>query len=571
MRGRTSGVVVVASLVVATGWLGSCGPNPFTRHEDDYARRVALERLRSIRETPLEGQRAPARDAADEQGRAAEIRERFAGREQMELGIEECRASTIEHNLDLKVALIDPTIARERVSEEDARFESAFTLRTTWNELDSPTASTLASAQSRTRTFVPGVRIPTRTGGTVSVDLPVTRNENDNAFSTLNPAYTSDLQFSVSHPLLRNAGRRANTAQLRILGYETQVSEARTKLEVIRQLAASDRAYWRLYQARRELEVSQQQFELAQEQLGRAERRVRAGALADIEVVRAQAGVADRLEAIIVAQNTVLLRQRELKRIINRPGLELESPTLVVPATPPDPVEYLLDRPVLVGAALDNRMEMLELELQLAADAVRIDFARNQALPLVTLDYTYRINGLGGSTQDTFRTLGDNDFEDWEIGLAAEIPLGNEGAKSRIRQAILSRLSRLGTREARERAIREEVLNAADSIDAGWQRILASRQSVILNTRALQSEQRQFDVGSSTSTDVLDAAARLADAQLSEVRALADYQIAQIDLAFASGTMLGASKVTWEFAPPPEVSRWGTEAEHAPPPQDGEE
>lgn len=65
--------------------------------------------------------------------------------------------------------------------------------------------------------------------------------------------------------------------------------------------------------------------------------------------------------------------------------------------------------------------------------------------------------------------------------------------------------------------------------------------------RTYEAEQRQFDAGSRTSTDVLDAAARLADAQSSEIRAIADYQIAQVDLAFATGTVLGQGQV--EFSP----------------------
>jgi outer membrane protein len=354
------------------------------------------------------------------------------------------------------------------------------------------------------------------------------------------------VELSLSHNLLRGAGRRANTAALRIAGYNRQSVEAQTKLEVIRQLAAVDRAYWRLFQARRELEVAQQQYELAVEQEARAQRRVDAGLSPPIEVTRAQAGVAERLEAIITAQNNVLLRQRELKRIINLPGLTLDTPTMIVTSTPPDPVEYVFDTQELVARALDTRMEMLEMELRLAADAANIAFARNQTLPLLTLDYTYRINGLGGSAQDAFHTLQRNRFEDWELGLTAEIPLGNEAAKSRLRMAILQRLQRLATKEARRLAITEEVLNAVDAINAGWQRVLAARQSVILNRRALLGEQRQFDLGGSTSTDVLNAATRLAEAELSEARALADYQIAQVDLAFATGTLLGAAKVVWE-------------------------
>lgn len=542
--------------VVIAGVSGGCQFVPFVQQEDDYARRVAESRLRRVDEAGLERFRKaqvalvlPKDPLAASEAQAAASRARFAGLSSVELTLEECRANTLANNLDLKVAVVDPTIAGERTTQEEAKFNSIFTFNVGYQDLDTPTASQLVSGQSKNLQVTPGVRIPTRTGGNVTVQLPFTRNENNNQFSTLNPSYTSDLQFSVSQPLLRGAGRRATTASLRIAGYDEQASASRTKLEVIRQLAAVDRSYWRLFQAKRELEVRQQQYELAVEQLGRAERRNKAGAVAEIEVIRAQAGVSDSLQAIITAQNVVLLQQRELKRIINQPGLEVETPIMIQEATQPDPVEYEFDSKQLMTEALRNRMELLELELQLAADAARIGLARNQALPLFSLDYTYRINGLGGSVQDTFQSLQRNRFEDWTIGLSAEVPLDNEEAESRVRSAISTRLQRLATRAARELSIRQEVLNAIDTLSADWQRILAARQSVILNTRALQAEQRQFDVGNSTSTNVLDASARLADAQSTEVRALTDYQISQVDLAFATGTLLGASKVDWSPAP----------------------
>jgi outer membrane protein TolC len=234
---------------------------------------------------------------------------------------------------------------------------------------------------------------------------------------------------------------------------------------------------------------------------------------------------------------------------------------MVVTTTPPAPVEYRFDPATLCVQAIANRMEMLELELRLAADAATIDVQRSRALPLFTLDYTYRVNGLGGSMQDSFHTLNRNRFTDWELGLNFQVPLDNEEARSRVRQAILTRVQRLATKEAREQAIRQEVLNAVDSLDGTWQRILAARQSVILNTRSLQAEQRQFDVGRSTSTDVLDAATRLADAQSAEIRALTDHQIAQVDLAFATGTLMGAAKVAWEPAPSVDASAQTVETE----------
>jgi hypothetical protein len=61
-----------------------------------------------------------------------------------------------------------------------------------------------------------------------------------------------------------------------------------------------------------------------------------------------------------------------------------------------------------------------------------------------------------------------------------------------------------------------------------------------------EAEQRQFEHEMRTSTDVLDAQIKFADAQSAEVRALAEYQIALVDLAYATGTLLGAAKVQWD-------------------------
>ncbi|MHC4843518.1 MAG: TolC family protein, partial [Planctomycetota bacterium] len=124
--------------------------------------------------------------------------------------------------------------------------------------------------------------------------------------------------------------------------------------------------------------------------------------------------------------------------------------------------------------------------------------------------------------------------------------LGNEAAKSRVMQAFYQRQQRLASKDDREKLIELEVLNAIDQLEANWQRILAARQNVLLQGRLFKAEQRQFELGLRTSTDVLDAQTKFAEAQSSEILALAQYQISQVDLAFATGTLLGAAKVQWE-------------------------
>ncbi len=102
------------------------------------------------------------------------------------------------------------------------------------------------------------------------------------------------------------------------------------------------------------------------------------------------------------------------------------------------------------------------------------------------------------------------------------------------------------TRQNRQELIELEVLNALDRLEANWQRILANRQNAILTGRLFEAEKRQFEIGLGTSTDVLDAQTAFANAQSSEISALTEYQIALVDIAYATGTLLGSAKIQWE-------------------------
>lgn len=526
-----------------------CG-NPLGAEAYDKDRPPAVERLRQIGRLDRDRYARPEMPAdpakpAQPVAPGAVRQSPFAGLERYELRLEDARAAVLQNNLDLRVALVDPGIEGENLRAEEAKFELVFKPFFNFRNANNPTLDVTAANQQRTTAVGAGVDVPLRSGGRASVNYTLARSETDNSFFKFPESYSSNVDFSLSQPLLRGAGRRANTYSIRIAGLDLSIAESRTKLEVIRQVAAADRAYWRLYAARQALEVRQKQYEVAQAQLDRAGRRFKAGDAPELEVTRAQSGAASQLEQIILAEKAVLDQQREIKRLLNISGLEMESKTLIVPTSAPDPVRYAFDGADLAAQGVANRMEMLELELRLAQDYSTIEFNKNQALPLLALDFSYRIPGLGASFSDANDQLAGTDFHDWRFGLTGEIPIGNEAAKARVQQAILRRLQRLSSKEARASAIRQEVLAAVDQIETSWQRILAAQQSVLLAARTLEGEQRQFDAGARTSTDVLDAAARLADAQTSEVRALADYQIAQIDLAFATGTLVGAAKVDW--------------------------
>lgn len=507
---------------------------------------VRLEERSQTEPVPLEQAAAQAAERAGAIGEPPES---------LELNLAEVRAAALANNLDLEVELVTPSIAGETIVEQEARFEPSLFGSATWDRVDQESSiPDLPGPRSRLSSYDAGVQIPLRTGGTVTVEFPFSKFDDQTPpaqtsgsnSKTVDPLYEAGLTFSISHPLLRNAGIRANTHAIRVARYQRDIADARTRLEAIRILANADQAYWLLYATRRELEVRQQQYELALQQLDNARKRVAAGDSPRIEIMRAESGVARRLEAIIIADTAVRRMERNLKRIMNRTDLAMSSPTSIIPLTEPNPLGLNLDADALADYAVANRMEMLELELQLAIDASTVDFEHNATLPLLTLDYTYSTNGLGGSYNEVLRESGNAAFADYSVGLTAEIPLGNREAKARWRRAALQRIRRLATRRQRELAIRQEVYDAVDALEQDWQRILAARHEVILANNTWELERRQFEVGLRTSTEVLEAAARLADAQSREIRALAAYEVSQIDIAFATGTLIGKDRVIWE-------------------------
>ena len=448
------------------------------------------------------------------------------------LSLDQVRAYTLEKNLDLKVELVDPAIAQQDLNVEQAKFESVFSASADYQR--SETVGT--SAISKTQDYQIGFSKPIRTGGSIQVDFPF-----GDGNSGLADAAAS---VSVIQSLLRGAGSRINTNSIRIAAHRWNIIGARTKLTAIYLLANADIAYWRLYSARKELDVRNEQYKLAQNQLNNAKKKVTAGSAPKIEIVRAEAGLASRLEAVINAETAVRSRTRDLQRIMNRDDIPLEKSVKILTLTEPNPLGLELDEKDLAEKAMANRMEMIELEQLLTIDDLNIELARNDILPDLTLNYAYSGQSQGRNVGSALGHLTSGTFDDHSVGLSAIFPLGNEASKARLRSARLTRIQNLARREKLQQIIRQDVYDAVDELDKNWRRILAAEQGVIAAERDYRVEQSQFQLGRRTSTDVLFAVTRLADAQLSKIRAFVDYEIAQINLARATGTLLGYGQIS---------------------------
>ena len=478
------------------------------------------------------------------------------------LSIADARQKALKNNLSLKVIQYDPIIATQKLNIERAKFDKIIFANAKYGRKNLPTQSadlvSLASDNASLNNQIVklnnleqikdalnvevGVEVPLRTGGKVIVSAPFAYRDGLSRFGK--SEYNSALKFSISQPLLRDAGVDNNEASIAIANLEQLGQQARTRLQSIRILATTDKAYWVLNQAWVELEVRTQQHQHATENLTMVKKRVKEGLTAAVEINRAEIGVADRLEQLIIASTNLQISQRQLKFFLNDADFTMENEKGFIPATNATLTHFEFDAEKLIEKALANRLELLDLELKLTEDATRIGNLENQTLPVFNLDYQYgALSQTGNQFTGSLSQLGN--FSDWYVGFRFEMPITNEARLSRLNQAVQQRLQRLSNKVLQTMAVKKEILDALDIHNQQWMRILTARQQVVIAGINYEAELKQFKEGLRSMTEVLEMLTRLGEAQMKEIKAITDYQIAQIDLAFATGTLLGYSQVNF--------------------------
>lgn len=479
-----------------------------------------------------------------------------------QLSIQSVRALALQNNLSIQVARFDPEIAAQTLREEEAKFDRILFAYAKYAVKDTPSISgdnveftaanpalnkqqlklTTLEQEKKETSLEAGIKIPLRTGGTVTVSSPF--NRIDSAGLVDSDEFRSALRFSFSQPLLRNAGRDVNEASIRIADYSQVGEQLKTRLQVIRVISLIDKAYWDLYKAWGMLDVRRQQYEYAHQNLLMVKRRVKEGLTARVEINRAEIGVTTRLDALVVAKTKVKLAQRQLQFLLNDLDHNQSETFNIIPVTEPNLLKFSFQRDKLINDAMTNRIDLLNQELKLSADLVKIDYLENQTLPMFTLDYQYgALSNTEDSFGNTYQDLFNGDFNDWSIGLKFEMPLTNEARKARLQRAVSQRLQRLTTKTLQTLTVKREIHDALDYVDQNWQRILIARQQVLIAGMNYEAELKQFNEGLRTMTEVLETLTRLGEAQVKEVRAISDYQISLIDAAYATGTTLGYSQI----------------------------
>ena len=399
--------------------------------------------------------------------------------------------------------------------------------------------------------------------------------------------YGNSLTLRFTQPLLRGGGIGVNMASLRIARATERIG-ALTFERAIGDVARTVVfAYRGFLQAQRNVEISARSLQRSKDLLATSRSLIQAGRMAELELVQAEANVAERELVFVGAENRLdaarlalidvldidsetIIRPTETLSVERAPSVGAQNMAMGcaarsarTPGNPTDESEPTAEGCAttatrLIELALANRPEHLQALLRIENAEGELLLAKNNRLWDLSTTFAVDVDGNADSLHaglgEPYGLVPDNDLR---VALELSVPIGDIASKQRYFRARSSlaraHLDLAELRQSIDIAVRNDVRN----VDARLRQVgLASRASE-LATRKLDAERQKLKLGLTTNFRVIVFEDDLVRAQTNELSATITYLNALSSLDQTLGTTLQ----TWGL----EVERVERQSEAAQP------
>ena len=389
-----------------------------------------------------------------------------------------------------------------------------------------------------------------------------------------NPAFTPTLTATLTQPLLNGFGLLPNTRYIIEQKNSIKVANSLFAQQVIAVVTQTSNDYWELVYDRENVKVQEAAVGVSQKLWEDNKKQLEIGTMAPLDVLTAESQLATDQQNLIVAQTTKLQQETVLLNDIAKNLLAKDVAGIeIVPTTPisiPDIVENIPLQDA-VQEAWRKRPELYQADLNLKNSEIEVKVLRNALLPSLNAYVQYQSQGLNGTgfntsevsgsfvadtaaplvdangnviliggnpafsglpattTTITHGGVGDalsqvfrNQYPVYSAGVTLTMPLRNRSAQADSARAQFDeRQQRVQYRQT-ENTIVINVRNTMIALQQDRSQVAAAEKARNLAQQTLDAEQKKYQLGSSTSYQVvlrsrdLTSAARHGDARTSE-------------------------------------------------------
>jgi outer membrane protein TolC len=486
----------------------------------------------------------------------------------LELSLKDYLALVMSNNTDIQLQMLSLEMPKNAIQRAfgiwdpraTASFNSTRSTTPPTSALDG-TANALKTlsqplAMSVTQTLPEGINYTVAWGGSKA-----TSNSNLN---TYNPALASNLSITFSQPLLQNRGAYVNRLSLMSARSRLKINEFGLKGNLLNLVSTAESAYWDVVSARESLKVAIGARDVSAEFLKLSQKQLELGALSPLDIYNPQQQLATNEVSVAQARFTLTQREDALRKQISADlDPEVHALPLVLTDAADMPLESInFDRERAIQQALEVRPDLKQAVQTLDVDDLGIQTARNALLPNLALTGNYTVNGRGGvfvERTNAFNNSGVSStvltsipggiadaldqmfgfgFSSYQLGLRLTLPIRSRAASADMADAIVRKKQDSLTVRTTQQTIRLDILNAITNVESSKESVKLAKVARDFAQKALDAENKKYELGTELSQNVLLAQNALAQAESTVVTNQIALRKNLLNLLVKIGTLL---------------------------------
>ncbi len=439
--------------------------------------------------------------------------------------------------VDAERALYDPTTFGR------ARRAGADRPRTFEEQTSGLTNVGKPSAVEYNDTLQAGLRGKLSTGATFELSHDLNRRASNLLQSADVREYRGTLALTFKQPLLRGYGRASTEADLHVAEKEQQIEQQRLVKQLLDLVGEAAGIWWRLYHVEQMLATRRAGVQTALELQGETRRRVEGGFAPRIDLLEAEFAIATRQTELARVEQLMVEVQARARSLLGADddGRSMPSPRAL--ASPPAWLQIDGLVTTLPTQALERWPSWEIARLRLEQEQLRLDFARRQERPDVSLELGLNRNSLTDRSQSALERSFGASHQGFQAGVVVEMPLDNGAARSRREAQALRRDAARAQLDAEARTVASEWATRRGQVQATRVELEQLHRELAAREALLTAERENHSVGRSRLRQLIEAQDRVDEGRLRMADAQLRARLADISYQTVAGTLLEAFEV----------------------------
>jgi outer membrane protein len=487
----------------------------------------------------------------------------------LELSLKAYLDLVMANNPNIAIQKLNVTVNEDGIMRAFGAFDPTATASFQSTRQLSAGTSALAGASTLNNLSQPFSLAVTQTvssGAQYTIGFTDLKSSTNNAFATVNPLFSSSLNFSFSQPLLRGRGAAITRLPITVARSRLRGAEYNLEDQVSQLLVSAEQQYWSVVGARENVRVAEEGLKLADAALQRARKELELGASSPLDIFQPEQSYANAELSLTQARFGLAQTEDALRMQM---GADLDPkfrnvPIVLTETVAPPPLAAM-DKEQMVEAALARRPDLRTSRQQLDIDDLNIRQSNDALRPALSLTGQYAAAGSGGNVyqrQDVFgggsqivgsipggvtdalSQLFGFGLPTYSFGLSLSLPIKNHAAAANLADATVSKKMDLLRVRAAEQTARLQVLTAITNLQNSKASVELARTARDLAQKRVEAEQKKYELGTEQIFFVLTAQGDLSTAESALVNQMINFRLNRLALLRAMGTLLDERGIT---------------------------